>query len=167
MPGSREGDTPVFIDANIFLSIIFEDSGRAESSVRFLNGVHNGTIPGATSVLVLNEVLHRILIASAVNDTGVPVDEAVRFLKSHPAYLRGAETARELIDDIRNIRNLKILGISEKTFVRSLAVIKEHGLLSNDALHVACMEEHAYSTIATFDHDFERVSGISVWQPGL
>ncbi|MEN6610553.1 MAG: type II toxin-antitoxin system VapC family toxin [Methanoregulaceae archaeon] len=165
MPVSLEEGTTVFIDANIFLSIIFENSGRAESSVRFLESVHEGTIHGTTSVLVLNEVLHRLLIASVVNDAGIPLEEAVTFLKIHPTHICETETSRTLIEDIRNIRNLKILGISEKTFVRSLAIMKEYGLLSNDALHVACMEEHALSTIATFDRDFERVSRIRVWRP--
>lgn len=60
---------------------------------------------------------------------------------------------------------MKIFGVSPATFDRSLVVMREWGLLGNDALHVACMEEHAISTIATYDRDFSRVAGIKIRKP--
>jgi GNAT superfamily N-acetyltransferase len=62
----------------------------------------------------------------------------------------------DLMDDIRNIRTLKIHGISAGTFTRSLALLQESRLLSNDALHVAIMEEQSIDTIATHD-DYRRM----------
>jgi hypothetical protein len=69
------------------------------------------------------------------------------------------------MEDIRNIHTLKIHGIHENTFSRSLTLMQESGLLSNDALHVASMEEQSIDTIATYDRDFERVPQIKVWKP--
>lgn len=121
--------------------------------------------PSATSVIVLNEVLHRLLIASVVSSSSIGSESAVQYIKSHPDLVRDAETVWEIMNDIRGIRPMKIYGISKETFERSLSVMREWGLLGNDALHVACMEEHSIDTIATFDQDFSRVSTIKILKP--
>ena len=156
----------VFIDANIFLNVIFENPEFSDPSARFLEDIHHGIFHGTTSVLVLNEVLHRLLIAVVVNEVRISSRDAVAYLKSSPEYVRGAGKVWALIEDIRSMENRKVFGISEKTFIRSRSVMKDSGLMSNDALHVACMDEHAVDTIATYDRDFERVSRINVLKPG-
>jgi hypothetical protein len=55
---------PVFIDANIFLNAILGNANESAPCVRFLEAVDEDTIHGATSIIVMNEVLHRLLIAS-------------------------------------------------------------------------------------------------------
>ena len=124
-----------------------------------------GDFPSATSIIVLNEVLHRLLIASVVKSSGVGSDSAVHHMKLHPELVCDAGIVWEVMDDIRSIRSMKIYGISLATFKRSLAIMQEWGLLGNDALHIACMEEHSIGAIATYDRDFSRVSGIKCWKP--
>ena len=160
----HQGKT-VFIDANIFLTIIFEAPNAASSSVRFLEHIHNGDSYGATSVIVLNEIVHRLLVAEAVQRGHISAESAVSFLKSHPHYIQDASTVWGLIDDIRNIQNLKIYGISENAFALSIDVMRQSGLLSNDALHIACMKENSIDTIVTYDRDFERIPQIKILKP--
>jgi predicted nucleic acid-binding protein len=161
-PGS---DATIFIDANIFLNTILSAGKESESCARFLEMADAGDFPSATSVIVLNEVLHRLLIASIVKSSGVGSDSAVHHMKLHPEQVRDAGTVWEVMDDIRSIRSMKIYGISLATFERSLAIMQEWGLLGNDALHIACMEEHSIGAIATYDRDFSRVYGIKCWKP--
>jgi predicted nucleic acid-binding protein len=161
-PGS---DATIFIDANIFLNVILGAGKESASCARFLEEADAGAFPSATSVIVLNEVLHRLLIASVVNSHGIGPDSAVHHMKSHPELVRDAGIVWEVMEDIRSIRPMKIYGISPATFERSLAIMQEGGLLGNDALHVACMEEHSIDTIATYDRDFSQVSGIKIRKP--
>jgi hypothetical protein len=160
----HQGKT-VFIDANIFLTIIFEAPNAATPSVQFLEHIHNGVIYGATSVIVLNEIVHRLLVAEVVRGAHISAESAVSFLKSHPQYIQDASTVWNLIDDIRKIQNLKIYGISENTFALTIEVMRRSGLLSNDALHIACMKENSIDTIATYDRDFERIPQIKILKP--
>jgi predicted nucleic acid-binding protein len=160
----HQGET-VFIDANIFLSIIFEAPATANPSVRFLEHVHDGVMYGATSVIVLNEIVHRLLIAEAVQSAHISAESAVSFLKSHPQYIQDASTVWSLIDDIKNIQNLKVYGISEHVFTHSIDVMRKWGLMSNDALHIACMKENSIDTIVTYDRDFERIPQIKILRP--
>ena len=161
-PGS---DATIFIDANIFLNTILGAGKESESCARFLEMADAGDFPSATSVIVLNEVLHRLLIAFIIKSRGVSSDSAVHHLKLHPEQVRDAGTVWEVMADIRSIRSMKIYGISLATFERSLSIMQEWGLLGNDALHIACMEEHSIGEIATYDRDFSRVSGIKCRKP--
>jgi predicted nucleic acid-binding protein len=95
----------------------------------------------------------------------VTAESAVHFLKTNPAHVSHAAKVWDRMDDIRNIRTLKVQGISEVTFTRSLTIMQESGLLSIDALHVASREERSIDTIATCDRGFERVPEIKVWKP--
>lgn len=158
-------DATIFIDANIFLNAIFANGKDTAASVRFLEEADAGTFPTATSVIVLNEVLHRLIIASVVSSSGIAPESVVHQIKLHPGLVRETGAVWEIMEDIRSIRSMKIYGISPATFERSLAIMQEWGLLGNDALHVACMEEHSIGTIATFDRDFSRVSFIKIRKP--
>ena len=124
-----------------------------------------GAFPTATSVIVLNEVLHRLIIASVVSSSGITPESVIHQIKLHPELVREAGAVWEIMEDIRSIRSMKIYGISPATFERSLAIMQECGLLGNDALHITCMEEHSIGTIATYDRDFSRVSFIKIRKP--
>ena len=158
-------EATIFIDANIFLNVILGAGKESVACAKFLEEAEAGTFPSATSIIVLNEVLHRLLIASVVSGSGIGPDSAVHHMKSHPELVRDAGTVWEILDDIRSIRPMKIYGISPATFELSLSIMQKWGLLGNDALHVACMEEHSIGIIATYDRDFSRISGIKIRKP--
>ena|SRR5208337_3069570 len=163
--GTLPAGTPVFIDANIFLHTILGNTREFRPSAFFLSQIDGGFFRGTISVIVLNEVLHRLLIAYVVSESGVNPESAVSFLKKNPETVRQAKTVWELTNTILDIRNLNICGISDTTFAQSLVIMQEYGLLSNDALHLACMDEHAITTLVTYDRDFGNISRINVWNP--
>ncbi len=165
MDADRGSDATVFIDANIFLTTILGSGRRAASCTRFLEEADAGSFPSATSVIVLNEVVHRLIIASVVSSSGIAPESAVQEIKRHPEIIRDSAPVWEIVEDIRSIRSMKIHGITPSAFTRSLSIMREWGLLGNDALHVACMEENSIDTIATLDQDFSRVPGIRIRKP--
>ena len=160
-----DSDATIFIDANIFLHNILGTGKESASCARFLEDADTGVFPSATSVIVLNEVLHRLLIASVVSSRAIGADSAVHYMKLHPENVREAGAVWEVMDDIQSIRNMKIFGISPAIFERSLPLMQKWGLLGNDALHLACMEEHSIGSIATYDRDFSRIDRITVIVP--
>ena len=112
-------DATIFIDANIFLTTIMGSGKDAAACTRFLEDADAGTIPTATSVIVLNEVLHRLIIASVVSSSGIAPESAVQRIKSHPEIIRDAGAVWEVMEDIRSIRFMRVYGISPSTFERS------------------------------------------------
>lgn len=123
MAARRDSDATIFIDANIFLHTILGPGKESASCARFLEEAEAETFPIATSVIVMNEVLHRLLIASVVSNRGIGADSAVHYMKLHPEAVRDAGSVWEVMDDIRSIRSMKICGISPATFDRSLPLM--------------------------------------------
>jgi hypothetical protein len=71
--------TTVFIDANIFLHTILGNTRESKPSAYFLSQVESGIVHGTTSVVVLNEVLHRLLIAYVVSECRISPESAVSY----------------------------------------------------------------------------------------
>ena len=65
-----EPGTKVFIDANIFLYEILAHRKYCDSCRRFLEGLNEGKYY-VTSVLVCNEVFHRVMVAEIVEKFGI------------------------------------------------------------------------------------------------
>jgi len=59
--------TSVFIDANIFLFDIFEDTDFGDASYDFIKKIESSDIKGYTSTLVLDEVLFKMILMEATN----------------------------------------------------------------------------------------------------
>ena len=81
----------VFLDANVFLHNVFAHRRYQAYCRTLLRKVEAGEIAGVTSVLVLDEVLFRMLIAETARTFSVPFRQAHQFLKDHPDKVADAE----------------------------------------------------------------------------
>src|SRR5919109_627334 len=77
----------VFIDANIFI-YHFAQTPLSAPCTAFLRRVEIGDIQGTTSVVVLAEVAHRLMVLEAIAAFGFPSRTAVKQLKEHPALVK-------------------------------------------------------------------------------
>jgi predicted nucleic acid-binding protein len=60
---------------------------------------------------------------------------------------------------------IEIAPLTAATLEASATVRTVTGLLTNDSLLVAAMQELGLQKLATLDQDFSRVSGLLVYQP--
>jgi len=80
------------------------------------------------------------------------------------------EIVRELCDYRNQIESVprwgvQVLPVDLGRCTRAADVRAAHGLFTNDSVIVTTMRDAAVTAIATADHDFERVDGISVYRP--
>lgn len=61
--------------------------------------------------------------------------------------------------------NLAILSLTPEVLIKSEAVRKNQGLLTNDSFVVVFMQGSGLTKLATTDSDFERVPGLEVYKP--
>ncbi len=155
----------VFIDTNIFLYKIFEHRKYAEPCSRFLKDVNRGKYSGLTSVLVCNEVFHRVMMAELLEKHKLETKQALRYLKDNPDAITELTAAWSAIDNIKEIENLRIVGVGKDAFELALGYSKRYSLLSNDAVHLAIMKQEGVSTMASNDRDFVRVDWLKLWKP--
>ena len=157
-----EGSSEVFIDANIF---IYHFTGVSDQCSDFLNRCEQGDLIATTSVNVLLEVLHRLMMVEAVRKDLVKPPNIVKKLNKHPAKVKG------LNEYSLNAQTISEMGIEIKpttfeTVVRSQMVRLAYGLMVNDSVLIAHMQEEGIKLLATNDTGFEKVKEILVCKPG-
>ncbi len=156
-----EGGLEAFIDANIF---IYHFTGVSDESSDFLIRCEEGELTGVTSLNVLLEVLHRLMMLEAVNKKLVSPPNILKKLKKSPGKIK------QLQDYFFNTMKISEMGIRIKpitieTIVRSQAIRERYGLLVSDSLIVACMEEGGIRVLASNDQGFSNVKGLVVHRP--
>lgn len=156
--------TDIFIDANIF---VYHFSGPTEltpACSAFLRRIEDHDLVGFTSLTVVAEVLHRLMIIEATETLHVEARQAVRYLKEHPSEI-GKLTRHLVVPDKIQAIGVQIIAPTLEDLLRSKEEKLALGFLTNDAINVAVMKRHHLAHIATNDPDFERVASLKVWRP--
>jgi len=151
----------VFIDANIF---IYHFTGGSEDCSKFLSRCEEGDLIGLTSVNILLEVLHRLMMVEAVKKNLIKPPGLLRKLKERP------EKICQLNDYFVNTMAILDMGIRVypigPALLRSSQVIRaKHGLMVNDSLIVAIMQEEGIQRLATNDDGFSGIDWIRIYKP--
>lgn len=151
----------VFIDANVPLAVIFEEK-NAPIAEDFLGRIESEEVIGVTSVVVINEIFHRSLIAETCRLLGVSPATALRKLKKEPEIFLSLHESWEVVNDFLKLP-LMVYQLDIDTMRSALHYSKIFYLLSNDATHIALMAENGIQAMASFDHDLERVDFIELY----
>lgn len=88
----------------------------------------------------------------------------IRHIKENPSLLDTLDIPFIVAEGMMDM-NLEIVSFSDLIFAKALKFMKQHRLMSNDAVHLATMEKYGITNIATNDRDFERVRWLKVWKP--
>lgn len=155
----------VFIDANIFLYHIMKRPKFFSPCHSFFVAIESGAYNGFTSTLVLNEVLHKLIIAEATNAYGLHSErDAANFLKLNPGKISGLSRVWRTYSAIKDYP-IKICSCDESVLDMAVGLSSKYGLLISDANHLAVMKSEGISNIATNDSDFQRIDEINIYKP--
>jgi len=154
----------VFIDANIFLYSIGSHPVYGEPCKEFLKRVEEKMFDGRSSVVVLNELLHKLVLGEISMKHGLTLSQSLSLIKKNPRMLSSLE-AYGLVDKLEEMPNLTIHEVTPQIFNSARSYMRKYNLMSNDAIHVATCKSHGIKHIATNDADFQRVDFLKVWKP--
>jgi predicted nucleic acid-binding protein len=152
--------TGVVIDANIF---IYALTGRSLQCRELLERAQSGDVVGLTTIEVVNEICHRLMLLEALERRiiGRISASALRSKANEIASLTSYWRRIEQIFDL----NLNILILDLPRVRRAHRLRSAHGLLTNDSLIVAAAEESGIPNLASNDRDFERVGSLTLYRP--
>jgi len=153
--------TTVFIDANIF---IYHFMGASEECTRFLQRCEAGELAGVTSISVLLEVLHRLMMLEAVQSRVVRPPRVREKLRRRPEVVRSLSAYYTQTARIPEM-GISIRPLPEEILAASQRVRREHGLLVGDSLLLAVMRTEGVRTLATHDADMGKIEEITVAVP--
>ena len=156
-----EPGAEVFIDANIFIYHFLDMSADCSD---FLTLVEEGGYRGLTSVNVLTEVLHRLMIMEARTKNLVKSPGALKQLNKKPDLVRRLVEYATIAQAVPDM-GISVLPLRPEHLLASQAVRTQYGLLINDSLIITMMKESGVNNLATNDAAFRRVDGIRVFGP--
>lgn len=157
-------ESKIFIDTNIFLYDITYHSEFGLTIKNFLKNIELGLFQGKTSIIVLNELLHKLVIGEIAEKYKLKLFQVPAFIKQDPTILSNLKSY-ELINKIELIPNLEIISITKDIFNLAKTYMIKYNLMTNDAIIAATCNIHNISNIATNDGDFGRVDFLVRWNP--
>lgn len=164
----RFGEIPpgalVFIDANVFIYAFAADAAFGAPCIEVLERVEFGVLQGCSSAPVLSEVAHRLMTLEACQTFGWPYIGIAQRLRKHLDQVKTLHRFRDALDEIGAL-GISIYPVSDRDVLRAAEMSQQHGLLSNDALIAAVMDDHGVTHLASNNEDFDRVPGITRYAP--
>ena len=85
-------------------------------------------------------------------------------LRKHPTEVKKLTRFRQAIDEVPRL-GIEVLPIERHLPPLAATLSQLHGLLTNDALILATMQDQAITCLASSDTDFDRVPGITRYAP--
>lgn len=158
---SIEHGSEVFIDANIF---IYHFTGVSIECTNFLSRCEEGALTGITSVNVMLEVLHRLMMVEAVRKKLIQPPNAVKKLKKHPERVK--KLSEYFINTQRIIEmGIEVRPIAPELILKSQGIRTGYGLMVNDSIIAAIVQEEGIKALATNDGLFFKIKGLTVYKP--
>ena len=154
----------VFLDANTLVYHFEPHPTFGTACSHLLTRIENQELRGFTSTHVLTEVAHRLMMIEASRQPGWTASKVKQRLQRRPGVIQQFTLFRTALEEILQSR-LDVLTIAPSLTVAAAGVSQQTGLLSNDALVVALMQQHALTNLASNDSDFDRVSGLTRYEP--
>ena len=149
----------VYVDTNVLYMFLRADPVHLPTLRAFLGRVVRGAIAAFVSVLVLDELFYRLLLAR-VKDATVrnPLDVLRENLPG--AIAEHSSGITMAIRQLIALPHLELAGVDTSDFNRMLDNIEAFSLLPRDALHVAIIRRLGLAAVASDDKDFDRVDGL-------
>lgn len=157
-------ESKCFIDTNIFLYSLTDHPDFGHSTKEFLKKTERGIVQSKTSVIVLNELLHKLVIGEIAEKYKLKLYQVPAIIKQDPTILSSLKSY-ELVNKIELIPNIEILSVTEEIFSLAKSYMVKYNLMTNDAIIAATCNTHGISNIATSDGDFDRVDFLARWNP--
>lgn len=138
-----------FIDSNVIVKYFAGDA----VAKKILEPVIHGDITGYVNSIVVSEVIF-VLLKLLTNKTAYE-------LKNSPETVRNV--AKLLDIQVRFLREyFSEIEINDKVKETAIELMREYGLLPNDALIASTCKHYGINTIFTFDKDFKRIPWLRV-----
>lgn len=156
--------TSVFVDANTFVYAFAPDPQFGPSCEELLERIERGDLQGYTSSHVLADTAHRLMSLEACATFGWPYAGIAARMQRHPTEVRQLTRFRQALDGIQQI-GVRVVPVVERHVLAASALSQQFGLLTNDALVVAVMQENGLVQIASHDADFDSIPGLTRFGP--
>ncbi|HZK61552.1 MAG TPA: PIN domain-containing protein [Anaerovoracaceae bacterium] len=155
----------VIFDTNIFIYSALGHQRYGNYCTHLIYEVESGEIAGYIPTIVLNELLHRLMIAEVIKKGFARhTKDAINALKHDSSIIPSLDICWEELNRIYEM-HFTILEEKPDTFAKSIPISRRYSLLAKDAYIASFAKSYGITNIATNDRDFEHVEWLNVWRP--
>ncbi len=155
----------VFLDANILVYFFGPDPVFGPECQLLIDRVFKyQDFHAVTSTHGLSEMAHQLMVLEAMTLFGWPAAGITRRLRRHPDDVQKLNRFQQAIDEVPRL-GIEVLPVEPHLVPMAAGISKLHGLLSNDALTTAIMQDQAITHLVSHDTDFDRVPGLTGYAP--
>lgn len=154
----------VFLDTNTLVYYFQPHRVYGPACQQLVQRIEQGQILGSTSTHVLGEMAHRLMTLEASTWQGWTSGKVAQKLRKQPAAVQKLSHFQSAVDSILQSR-IQVLAIPLSLLSTATSLCRQIGLLFNDALIVAAMQQHGLTNLASNDPDFDRVPGVTRYAP--
>lgn len=154
----------VFVDANTLVYHFAPEPTFGTACRHLVERIERKDVVAFTTPHVVSDVAHRLMTLEAMSRFGWAASGIANRLKKHPSEVQKLTNYKTALDGIQTSK-LKIISTSIADVLAAADECRQHGLLSGDGLIVAVMRANNLVHLASADHDFDRVPGITRYSP--
>jgi len=154
----------VFLDANILVYHFTNEPNYGAACTELIRRIEQSQIRGFVSADVLNDTAHRLMTLEAMQLNGWPQSALASRLRKHHAEIARLNLHRQAIAAIAKL-GLQVFPVTHSLIESATTISVQHELLMGDSLVVAVMQAHTVTNLASTDSDFDRVAGITRYEP--
>lgn len=154
----------VLVDANILVFEFQPHPTFGPICHRLLERIENQDLVGFTTAHLLAETAHRLMVIEAGNLPGWAASKVINRLKQQPRVMTQFTLFQTAVDAVMQSQ-LRVLPITGALVAAAARLSRQHGLLTNDALILAVMQQHGLTHLASADTHFNSVPGITRYAP--
>jgi len=137
----------IMIDANVLIHILLKsDIIQKDSLIKLFKEKEKYQF--VTTTRIIDEVIFKLIVISS--------GKSLKQLKKDKELLKNQIYIIEIIQSFLKDFEFEVYEIKQKHYWKMSDIIKEYGLLGNDALTMIIMKENDLIYIATLDIDFEN-----------
>ena len=152
--------TEILIDANVIVYAVNVLSAQCRDVLRRCG---TGDVSGFTTVEILSEACHRLMLGEAAG-RGMIVRPNASSLQGRPHVIRQLQDYWSRLQNVMN-GAVAVLPLDEFRFRRSQVMRQQDGLMTNDSLVLAAADVFGIAALATNDQDFDAVPWIDIYKP--
>ncbi len=150
----------VLFDANVLAYGLLRTSAESDA---LIDRCIAGEINGFTTIEVLNEVYHRLMLYEA-SSKGLISRNNARSLKGRISVVPTLTDYWVRVMDVP-ANGIAVLPLDEFRFQRAHRLRQQHPLLCTDSLILAAADQFGIPALATNDADFASVPWLTVYRP--
>jgi predicted nucleic acid-binding protein len=154
----------VFVDANILVYHFQPHPSFGPMCHRLVGRIEQQDVEGVTSTSLLAEVAHRLMVIEAGTLPGWAGGKVLNRLKQQPVVVQQLSLFQTAVEAVLQSK-IRVLTIPAVLISSAATLCRQHSLLTNDALILALMQQHALTHLASHDADFDTVPGIARYTP--